>query len=453
MTTHTITAIRRTTFKALATLLLAASAASPALAQDKTEVTLARFFGSCEADFGKSVDVRAARGECGVITTLVNKFNATNKDNIVVKPQISEWGPYYDQLTARLVARDVPTIAVMHQSSLGDFVNRKLIEPANDSLKSVGIDPADFTDTASRGVTMNGKVYGMPFDTWSFLWHINTNLLKKAGLVNADGSPQIPKSPEELLAQARKFKQATGKPYFAWPTSGGVPTNTWTFFSMMFQQNSELFTPGAKPHINLHTPDVTAILQLMSTLYTEGLVVQGVDSGAVNQAWFKGDTAVALTGTWRIDDYLAASEKADSPAHNGYLVIPFPQLFAKRATFADGHSWVMLKGGTKDEKTRKAALTFLKFLWDNEFEWSRTGHLPANKRVYESAEFKALPMRDKIIEISSIGRVMANNVPRAAAVQQALNEELITMQLSKKSVAQTEDAAETRINKLLDSVR
>jgi multiple sugar transport system substrate-binding protein len=438
--------------RATAVLAVTASALQTSFAQDKTEITLARFFGACEADFGKSVDVRAARGECGVITTLVNKFNATNKDNIVVKPQIVEWGPYYDQLTSRLVARDVPAIAVMHQSSIGDYVNRKLIDPVDDQLKAAGIDPADFTETAGAGVTVNGKVYGMPFDTWSWLWHMNTNLMKKAGLTNPDGSVQIPKSPEELLAQARKFKQATGKPYFAWPTSGNVPTGTWSFFSMMFQQNTPLFTTGAKPHINMHTPDVTAVLQLMSTLYSEGLVVPGIDSGAVNQAWFKGDAAVALTGTWRIDDYMVASEKPDSPAHNGYQVIPFPQLFAKRATFADGHAWVMLKGGTKDDKTHKAALTFLKFLWDNEFEWSRTGHLPANKRVFDSAEFKSLPMRKNIIEISTIGRGLAHNVPRAAAVQQALNEEIFTMQLSKKSVLQTEDAAETRVNKLLDSV-
>ncbi|MDM0034501.1 extracellular solute-binding protein [Variovorax sp. J22P271] len=443
----------RTLLKTASVLALAAAALQPVQAQDKTEITLARFFGACEADFGKSTDVRAARGECGVITTLVNKYNATNKDNVVVKPQIAEWGPYYDQLTARIVARDVPTIAVMHQSSIGDYVNRKLIEPIDADLKAVGISPADFTDTARAGVTMNDKTYGLPFDTWSWLWHINTHLLKQAGLVNADGSVQIPKSPAELLAQARKYKQATGKAYFAWPTAGGVPTNTWTFFSMMFQQNGNLFTAGAKPRIDMHQPDVTAILELMRTLYTEGLVVQGVDSGAVNQAWFKGDAAVALTGTWRIDDFMAASEKADSPAHGGYLVIPFPQLFAKRATFADGHAWVMLKGGAKDEKTRKAALSFMKFLWDNEFEWSRTGHLPANKRVYDSAEFKALPMRGKITEISTIGRGLAHNVPRAAAVQQAINEELVTMQLSKKTVRETQDAAETRVNKLLDAVR
>ena len=53
----------------------------------------------------------------------------------------------------------------------------------------------------------------------------------------------------------------------------------------------------------------------------------------------------------------------------------------------------MLKGGTKDEAQRKAALTFLKFLWDNDGEWARTGHLPANKTALDSAAFRALPMR------------------------------------------------------------
>jgi len=128
-------------------------------------------------------------------------------------------------------------------------------------------------------------------------------------------------------------------------------------------------------------------------------------------------------------------------------------LFAQRAAYADGHAWIMLKGGAKDEKTRKAALTFMKFLWDNDFEWARTGHLPANRTVIESAGFKALPMRSNIAVISTIGVTLPHSVPRQHAVQISLSEELITMQLSKKPVEQVQDSAETRINKLLDSVR
>jgi multiple sugar transport system substrate-binding protein len=121
--------------------------------------------------------------------------------------------------------------------------------------------------------------------------------------------------------------------------------------------------------------------------------------------------------------------------------------------FADGHTWVMLKGGAKDEPTRKAALTFLKFLWDNDVQWGRTGHLPANKTALDSAEFKAMPMRSQIVEISTIGRGMPHSIPRQRAIEIAVDQEIGNLLVSKKPLLQTQDAAESRVNKLLEAVR
>ena len=188
--------------KSALALMLGVCCAS-AFAQAKTEITLQRFFGACEADYGKVVDVTKARGECGIITSLVNQFNATNTQGIVVKPQIAEWGPYYDQLTARIVAKDIPTIAVMHESVLGDFVSRKLVEPLDEGFKSVGINTADFTEQASKGTTIDGKTYALPQDTWSWLWHINLNLFKKAGL-------KMPAEPS--WDQVRRFAEKMDDP-------------------------------------------------------------------------------------------------------------------------------------------------------------------------------------------------------------------------------------------------
>jgi len=438
----------------LAVIGLLACAAGSALAQARTEITLARFFGSCEADYGKSIDVKAARGECGIITTLVNKFNATNKDNIVVKPQIVEWGPYYDQLTARIVARDVPTIAVMHESSLGDFVHRKLIEPMDDSFKSVGIDTAQFSDQARAGTSFSGKTYALPFDTHAWLWHFNLNLMKKAGLTKPDGSPVIPSSPEELFAQARQFKQATGKPYFAWQTVNSSASYMRTFLTLLYQQNgAKLFTDGAKPRIDMKSPQATKALKLMNQIYSEGLVMTGLDYGPSNQAFVNGEVGVVVVGTWKIDDFVAQAEKADTPLAKGYAVYPFPQLFDQKAVCADGHSWVMLKGGAKDEASRKAALAFLKFIWDNDVEWARTGHLPISKLTLASPGFKALPMRSNIAEISASGRGIPLSIPRQRAIQIAVDQEIGNMLTSKKSLKDMQNAAETRVNKLLDSVR
>jgi multiple sugar transport system substrate-binding protein len=413
-----------------------------------TEVSFARFFGSCEADYGKVTDVKQARGECGIITSIVNHFNATNKDGVVVKPEIIEWGPYYEQLTARIVSGDVPTVAVMHESVLGDFVARGLVEPLDEGLASVGVTPAEFTDQARNGTVIGGKVYALPFDTWSWLWHINLNMMKKAGLTNADGSAILPTSPDELLAQAEKFKAANGKPYFSWPTVNEVAAPFRTFATLVAQQGGVLFSPDGKS-IDVRSDAAKRALELIARLYGEGHVKTGADYGAANQAFINGDAGIVVVGTWTIDDFIAQSSQPNSPLAGGYTVIPFPPVFGKKAVFADGHSWVLLKNGAKDDKTRKAALALLRVLWDNDYEWSRTGHLPARRSVAESATYKELPFRANIAEITSTAYSVPSVVANQRAVERAVSEEIGSMYLSKKPLADVQTAIEQRVGKLL----
>jgi multiple sugar transport system substrate-binding protein len=417
----------------------------------KTEITFARFFGSCEADYGKVTDVGQARGECGIITAITNKFNATNTEGVAVKTEIVEWGPYYDQLTARIVSGDVPTIAVMHEAVLGDFVARNLVEPLDDALKAAGITPDQFTDQARRGTVIDGKLYAMPFDTWSWLWHINLNMMKKAGLTNPDGSPILPKSPEELLQHAVKFKAATGKPYLVWPTANDFAAWYRNFVTLVAQQDAPLFSPDGKK-IDAQSAAAKNALELLARLYNEGHVKTGADYGASNQAFINGEAGIVVVGTWVIDDFIAQSEKPGSPlADKGYAVMPFPPIYGKKAVYADGHSWVMLKGGARDERTRKAAIAFLRFLWEHDFDWSRTGHLPASRAVAESDTYRALPFRANIAEITSTAYSVPSNVVRQRAVEVAIGEEIGSLVLSKKPLAEVQAAIAQRVDKLLTS--
>ncbi len=98
----------------------------------------------------------------------------------------------------------------MHESAISDYSQRHLIEPLDDGLKSVSVDPAEFTLAAREGVTRNGHIYALPFDNWTMLWQINMNLFRAAGLVRA-GKPVLPHTPEELLAQARQFRSAANR--------------------------------------------------------------------------------------------------------------------------------------------------------------------------------------------------------------------------------------------------
>jgi multiple sugar transport system substrate-binding protein len=426
-------------------VLLAACGASKDNTGEKTEITLMRFFGSCEAQYGQVVKTSEGLGECGIVTALVNEFNATHPD-IVVKTQIGEWGPYYDQLTARLVAKDIPTVAVMHESALGDYVRRKLILPLDEDFKRVGIPVDDFTEHARRGTSFNGQTYALPFDTWAWLWHINTGLMKKAGL------GELPRSPEELLAQARQFKQRTGKPYFAWAVANETAANSRTFLTLVAQQNAQLFSADGKT-IDMHQPAVAKALTLMQTLYREGHVRPNLDYAAANQAFLNGEAGVVVVGTWTIDQFLRESQKPGSALKGAYTVKPFPQLYDKPAVFADGHSWALFKGGAKDAKAHEASLQFLKFVWERSAEWSRTGHLPVSKTVADSAAFKALPMREALTEITQTGVGMPGNVPTQRAIELLIGEDVANVMISAKPVDEVQASVEKRVNKALQKAR
>lgn len=435
------------TRKLIAGLALGASLfATDAMAQ-KTEITFARFFGACDSDYGTSIEVEKSRGECGVMTTLVNHFNATNKDNIVVKPQIIEWGPYYQQLTARIAARDIPNIAVMHTSQIGDFIRARIVEPIEDDLKAAGIDINDFTTHAKAGVTFGGKVHALPWDTHSWLWHMNVGLFKQVGLVDSAGKPIMPKSVDELMAQAKTIKEKTGKPYFimASVASGDAGNGARSFWTMLYTQGGTLF-PAGFDKADFNTPEAKNAFEVFERLSKEGYISKGIDGAGALGGFIGGNAAVLLTGTWRIDDMLAAAAKPDT-ALKEYQARIFPNLFKQDAVWADNHSWVMLRGGNTD-KTRAASRIFLKYLWDQNYQWARGGgHLPIRNSVM--AEYAKLPERPNVMRITEIGKALPHDVRRQFGFQSLIGEEVNNMINGNKSAAQALKDAQERAEQLL----
>ena len=103
-------------FKLRALLVLAlllALVAVPVAAQDAVEITFMRFFGECADEFGENTDLSAAYGECGIIQTLANAFNA-EQDEIQVNTIVVAW-PGVTELNANLAAGSAPDIMVLQR--------------------------------------------------------------------------------------------------------------------------------------------------------------------------------------------------------------------------------------------------------------------------------------------------------------------------------------------------
>lgn len=417
-------------------------------AQAQTTIELQRFFGACEADYGTLTDVSSAVGECGIITSLINKFEADNPD-IDINVTTVEW-PGYDQLNAQLASGAAPDVVSMHYSAISDYQSRGLIEPIDEVLAGQGIAPDSFTDAARDGVTKEGQMFGLPFDNWTMLFHVNLNLMREAGLVNADGTPVLPASVDELIAQGKQFKEKTGKPYLVQILANETASYARILYTMLQQQKAEFFADPTK--ITLNTPEAKAVVEMMIRVKDEGITTLGLDYPAAVSAFANGDGGIAVNGTWLIGDYHAQSEKDGTALAGGYTVYPVPQLFAAQdSTYTDGHSWVMPKKDRSPEQAEAIGKLF-KFLAGNDFEWARTGHLPAVKAVFDMPEFKALPHRENIARIAGTGRSLPAAVQRQFAIQDIIGEEVGAAVNGDKSIDDALLSAESRINDLLANI-
>ena len=414
----------------------------------KTEIVLQRFFGSCDADYGRSTDVAKAEGECGIVTTLVNRFEAENPD-VHVRTNIVFW-PGYDQLTAQMAANDSPDLVTMHASVVSDYQARGLLTPIGDDLRRVGIDPADFTDAAAKSVTYGGKVYGMPFDNWAQLWHINMGLMRKAGLVRG-GQPVLPRNGDELLAQAEQFKRATGKPYLVQISANEYAAYARILYTYLIQQGSPFFADPR--HIRLQTPEARRILTLFKTIHDRGLTTVNQDYSAATASFLNGGGGILLNGNWMVGAFDLEVKKPGSALSGGYAVRPFPSLFGgKSVYYVDGHNWVMPTNPSRTPAQKAAALRLLKFLAAHDLDWARTGHLPAYRSVTASPAFRALPHRADYLVLTTNGTPLPGGVRRQYPIETIIGEECSAAINGLKPIDRALADAEHRINDLLSNV-
>lgn len=426
-----------------AALLAMLALGSCARGDNKTHIYLQRFFGECSAEFAGSTDVSKAEGECGIITTMVDKFNAENPD-VKVDVNVVAW-PGYPQLSAQVAARDPPDVVTMHEGVISDYASKGLVEPVDGYLRAAGISPTDFTEAARQGVTMYGHIYGLPWDTHGGLFHVNTALFAKAGLMRR-GKPVLPNSADELLQQARQFKARTGKPYLIQSNVGDTAyaaRNLWTY---MMAQGAVLF-PDPR-HTRLHTPTGLKVASFFKRINDEQLGTLNMDTPAAIAAFVNGEGGIYPTGTWMIGSFEKEATTPGRPLSNSYAVYPYPRLWGEHVEFVSGHAWVV-PARKRSPKERQAIARFFKFMAAHNYDWARTGHIPAMKAVLQDPRFKALPHRSDIAPLADIGRPLPGYVLRQNAIEGIVGEEAVAGFTGQKPLGYALAQAERRVNTLL----
>lgn len=418
------------------TVLLALMLAMPVAGQDAVEITFMRFFGECSDEFGDNTDLSAAYGECGIIQTLANAYNAS-QDEVIVNTVVIDW-PGVTELNANLAAGSAPDIMVLHGNRIPNYASRGLLTPLGDVLDSAGIDASDLTDSARGFVEWNGELYGIPLDLHGHLWHINLELWGEAGLLNDDGSPNLPVGEEEFVAAAEQFTDATGLPFFGMWTTG--LSRNW--MSLVYQQGSSIETEEGLPNIN--SEEGLNALNFLMNLRDEGHITDNVNGDASREMFLNCENGSIIDGTWRVNFF---DEQVEDPEGclSSYYVSNFPQIYAQEATWANSHSWIIPQGLDPDPVRLEATLKFLNFLNENNIEWARTGHASINTSVVESDAYNNLAHRDEYAGFVPSAVIQ----PRSnwnTAFENIVDEELEAAFIGDKTAEQALADAQTRLD-------
>jgi multiple sugar transport system substrate-binding protein len=409
----------------------------------RAEIYLQRFFGECSAKIGDVTDVSKVEGECEIVTTMINKFNAQNPD-VHVSSNVVAW-PGYPQLNAQMAARDPPDLVTMHTGMISDYAAEGLIEPIEPYLAEAGLAPDALTDASRSAVSIGGQLYGLPFDTHGGLFHINTRLFEQAGLMR-DGKPVLPTSPEEMMAHARQFKERTGKPYIIQSLVGDNAYAARNLYTYLIAQNAAFFPTPTQ--IRLQTPEAERIVDFFRALTASGASTLNQDTPAAIASFVSGEGGIYPTGTWMIGQFEAEANQEGRPLYRSYTVVPYPRLWGQEVSYVSGHAWVVPRRERTPEQ-RRAIARFFRFVAEHNFDWARTGHLPAFRAVVESPAFRALPHRTNIAEVASTGRPLPSGVQRQNAIEGLVGEEIAAAFNGQKSTRQALADAERRVNELL----
>src|SRR3954449_5054610 len=261
--------------------------------------------------------------------------------------------------------------------------------------------------------------------------------------------PILPNTGDELIAQAKQFERRTGKPYLIQSNVGDPAGAARNLYTYMMAQGAVLF-PDPK-HIRLNTPVGVQVATFFRRINAEHLGTLNMDTPGAIAAFVSGEGGIYPTGTWMIGSFEQEAETPGRPLYKSYAVYPYPRLWGSHVEYVSGHSWVV-PARKRSPRQREAIARFFKFMAAHNYDWARTGHIPAFKAVLSDPRFKSLPHREDIAPLSQIGRPLPAYVLRQNAIEGIVGEEAAAAFTGQKSVADALGAAERRVDILLEQV-
>ena len=328
-------------------------------------------------------------GDGARMKKLLEDFNAEHADTIEVQATTLDWGvPFYTKVQTSAAVGEGPDIMTYHASRIPLAVSQgTLSEITADDMTAMGLSADTFAAATWDAVHVDGKQYAVPFDTHPIVLYYNKDKLAAAGLIGDNGLPMGLDGIDNFSAAMTKLQDGGTKWGMALTTAdGGFAFRL--IYSYLCQQDGSLGSDGAwLPGDN---PDKLAnSVKVIADWVAAGQAPGYTDYPAAVALFTSGDAAFMVNGVWEVPT-MVDLEKAGKLFNWG--AIELPVMFNHACTYEDSHSFAIPNnaGKTVDPAKHAAVLEVIKWMEAHSLFWATAGHIPANKAVTESAEYKAM---------------------------------------------------------------
>lgn len=250
--------------------------------------------------------------------------------------------PTYDDLLnnlpAQVAAKTNPDVLYWTNEQLADYVSNGVLAPMNPLVAQTNIDLGQFYQGLVQGWTMDGNLYGVPFNGQDSAMVVNLDLLQKAGIAGP------PKSMQELRQDAKQITVKTG--------GTGV-----VLLDNLFHLSQYLYAFGGgwANGKTINSPQNVQALQFLVNLFTvdkSAATAKQLGAAWDGEAFAKGNVGFSTGGPW----YIGYMQQAGPSVH--YALLPIPT--------SDGGTVMVTYGGGisifSDAKDKSAAIRLIAYL-------------------------------------------------------------------------------------------
>ncbi|WP_345596435.1 extracellular solute-binding protein [Streptomyces marokkonensis] len=316
---------------------------------------------------------------------MIAMLDSFRKDNpgIDVKDSTLQWGsPFYTKLAMAAAGNRAPDLGVMHLGRVTGFSPGRLLDPWDVGLLAkYGVREADFNPELWKRAVIDGKLYALPLDIHVQLCFYRKDVLKKAGLLGADGRMVPVTSTEDWFDMLKEAKKATKKGLQTIGFWHNDQNFQWWDFVAFYTQLGGTWFNDDKTEITFDTDKATQVLEFLRRHIADGYADPGY-GGAAGAEQFVNGAPFAWEGNWSVPVF--------SGAELDYGAAPLPPVFGKQATHAESHSFVLPHQAGRGGATNEAAHQLAAYVVKHAQQWAAGGHIPAYTPTLSTAAYKEL---------------------------------------------------------------